>query len=204
MATGGGIGQWIRGLFRGNPPPPMPPPAPPPEPVVRDEDTPHLERWNGKPGQMRCAGARILLENDGKLGSWIQPLTSDREFLVVAAGGERLPVVIPAESDVCWESGQLRQVVLAGPVSFDGMSFPTGTRLLFGDSGALSHVPCPEELELRGIRWARGRTVVFEFGHLHEGCPAAAGVYDGIPYQEHEIDSLHDAGRKARSDLSRD
>src|SRR3569623_1085433 len=249
MATGGGIGQWIRGLFRGNPPPPMPPPAPPPEPVVRDEDTPHLERWNGKPGQMRsatvvrdvriqgvpckagelvtvhsngrlqtatlaidwtcdgeslCAGARILLENDGKLGSWNQPLTSDREFLVVAAGGERLPGVIPAVSDVCWSSGQLRQGVLAGPVSFDGMAFPTGTRLLFGDSGARSHVTCPEEIELRGIRWARGRTVVFEFGHLHEGCPAADGVYDGIPYQEHEIVRLHDNGRMARCYLSCD
>src|SRR3569623_660546 len=179
MATGGGIGQWIRGLFRGNPPPPMPPPAPPPEPVVRDVRIQGVPCKAGElvtflnycrlqtatlaidwtcDGESLCAGARILLENDGKLGSWNQPLTRARAFLVVAAGGERLPVVIPAESDVCWEFGLLRQVVLAGPVSFDGMSFPTGTRLLFGDSGALSHVPCPEELELRGIRWARGRT----------------------------------------------
>lgn len=249
MASGGGIGSWIRGLFRGNPPPPMAPPPRPPEPVVRDEDTPHLERWNGKPGQMRSAtvvrdvriqgvpckagelvtfhgngrlqtatlaidwtrdgeslgaGARILLEHDGRLGSWNQPLTSDREFLVLAASGERVPVVIPAESNVCWESGQLREVVLAGPVSLDGMAFPTATRLLFGDSGALSHVTCREEIELRGIRWARGRTVVFEFGHLREGYPAGDGTYDGIPYQEHEIVRLHDNGRMARCYLSCD
>ena len=249
MANGGGIGSWIRGFFRGTPPPPLAAPPPPPTPVVRDEDTPHLEQWNGKPGQMRSAmvvrdvriqgvpckagelvtfhrngrlqtatlaidwtcdgqsmsaGARILIESDGKLGSWMQTITSERELRARPANSETfVPVTIPAESEVCWESGQLRQVDLAGPLTFDGMSFPADTKLIFGDSGGLSHVKCPQEIELRGIRWARGRTVVFEFGHLREGYPADDGVYDGIPYQEHEIVRLHDNGRLARCYLSR-
>lgn len=153
------------------------------------------------------AGALVTFESNGKLRAWQQKLTSDREFRVRASDSEEvaLPVTIPAGSNVCFEWGQLREVVLAAPVAFDGLAFPAKTELIFGDSGALSHVRCPSDaIELRGIRWERGTTVVFEFGKLREGYPAEDDTYEGVPYQVGEIVRLHDNGRLARCYLGED
>ena len=157
-------------------------------------------------GETLLPGAWVLFESDGKLRGWKQKLAVDREFLVRAGDSEEvaLPVTIPAGSQVYFEWGKLREVVLARPVAFDGHAFPAATELIFGDSGALSHVTCSEEIELRGIRWHRGETVVFEFGRLHEGYPAADGTYDGVPYQFGEIVRLHENGRLARCYLATD
>jgi hypothetical protein len=165
-----------------------------------------LARAHDVAGEALPAGASIMFESDGRLRGWQQQIAADREVRVRAGDSEEvaLPVMIPVGSQVSVEWGKLREVTLAAPVAFDGLAFPAGTELIFGDSGALSHVTCREELELRGIRWQAHETVVFEFGKLREGYPAEDGTYDGVPYQVGEIVRLHDNGRLARCYLAED
>jgi hypothetical protein len=148
------------------------------------------------------ATTEVGFETDGRLSTWIATRTEDFATRVLAASKEWLPITIPAGSRITMEHGQLRAVTLAGPLSFDGLAFPAATELVFGDSGALSHVTCPEVSELRGIRWGAYETVVFEFGYLREGYPDSDGIHDGVPYQAGEIVRLYDNGKLARCYLA--
>lgn len=155
-------------------------------------------------GETIPAGTRVGFETDGRMSTWIATRDTDLPTRVLLGSGEWHALAIPAGSHVTMEHGQLRSVDLAAPLAFDGLAFPTGTTLIFGDSGALSHATSPEPLELRGIRWAAHETVVFEFGHLREGYPAGEGTYDGVAYQAGEIVRLHDNGALARCYLAAD
>lgn len=163
-----------------------------------------LARAHELEGEALAAGATVVFETDGRLRAWVATLAADRVLHARGANDSSLPVTIPAASQVTVESGKLREVQLAGALAFDALSFPAGTELIFGDSGALSHVTCGESIELRGIRWAAHETVIFEFGYLREGWPADDGMFDGVPYVAGEIVRLHDNGKLARCYLAED
>ena len=163
-----------------------------------------LARAHEIEGEMLPAGAQVGFETDGKLSAWVATRAEDFATRVLDMKKEWLPITIPAGSQITMEHGQLRSVRLAGALGFDDLSFPAETELIFGDSGSLSHVTCREAIELRGVRWAKHETVVFEFGCLREGYPDGEGTVDGVPYEAGEIVRLHDNGRLARCYLADD
>lgn len=151
-------------------------------------------------GEPLMAGTPIVLGRDGRLEGWSARLATARTFLIRAAGGDALdhPFEVPAGSDVEVEYGQLRTVVLGAEATIDGWRLPADTEVIFGDSGAISHVSPGEPLELRGLTWAEHETIVFEFGVLREGYLDGEQVVDGLPCAEFELVRFDDDGQLVR------
>lgn len=156
-------------------------------------------------GEMLPEGVLVMMSETGSLASFMRVLPGPRTWQVPTAPGSsrEQPMTVPANSEVIVEGSRLRRVTLAGAIDFDGMTFPADTVLTFGDSGALSHVQAPAELQLRDILWAFGETLVFAFGKLREGYPVADGMLNGVPYRGGEILRFHDNGALARCILSK-
>lgn len=163
-----------------------------------------LARAHEVDGEALAAETLVIFATDGRLSGWMATLATDRVFHVPDAKATAVPMAVPAGSRVMIEHGKLREAELASPLVFDALAFPAATTLLFGDSGALSHVTCGKPLELRGIRWAAYEAVVFEFGHLREGWPVDDGTLDDIPYAGGEPVQLHDNGTLASCHLAAD
>lgn len=151
-------------------------------------------------GEDLAAGTPIVLGTDGALEGWSARLERPRTFAIRSAHGDALdhPFEVPAGSDVEVEYGQLRTVVLGAAAVVDGWTLPADTEVIFGDSGAISHISPGEALELRGLRWAEHETIVFEFGILREGYLDGEQVVDGLPCAEYELVRFDDEGRLAR------
>ncbi|MBP9088745.1 MAG: hypothetical protein KBG15_21660 [Kofleriaceae bacterium] len=157
-------------------------------------------------GDSLRADTLVSFRPNGKLQMWQAVLDVDTNFRIRAADADAIgaTIAIPAGSTVLVEDAQLRSAELVAPLTIDGMVFPAQTSLTFGDSGALSHATCGNDVTLRGIVWAAHETVIFEFGKLREGYPATSGSYDGVPYEAGEIVRLNDAGGLVRCLLAED
>jgi hypothetical protein len=165
-----------------------------------------LARATTLDGEALPAGTPVVFDTDGRLEAWSLKLASDRELMIRAARAEALacPLRVPAGSTITVEHRQLRSVVLSAPAAVDGQDLPAWTEVIFGDSGALSHVTPREELRLRGIPCAAHETVVFELGLLHELTPAADVVVDGVPCAAGEVLRFDEDGRLRRLYTSED
>ncbi len=163
-----------------------------------------LARTHAIEGGTLPAGTLVVFDADGRLSGWSAVREDAVPIRIRTASEAWIPIVLPAGSPITIERGQLRSVVLGGPLAFDDLAFPADTELIFGDSGSLSHVTCPEAIELRGLRWAADEAVVFVFGHLSEGYPDADGTFDGVPFRAGGRVGLHDNGRLAYCDLAQD